>query len=96
MHELAKTWFGDADLNGEFNSTDFVQVFQRGKYETDSIAGWADGDWNGDGVFDSGDFVIAFQDGGYEQGPRTDAVTVPKPGSVVLMIIGMLAVLRTR
>ena len=25
------TWFGDADLNGEFNSSDFVLVFQGGK-----------------------------------------------------------------
>ena len=32
------TWFGDADLNGEFNSSDFVQAFQVGKYEM----GWLD------------------------------------------------------
>ena len=37
VKDLEHTWFGDADLNGEFNSKDFVQVFQAGKYET---AGW--------------------------------------------------------
>ena len=34
VHELKNTWIGDADLNLEFNSNDFVQVFQAGKYET--------------------------------------------------------------
>ena len=34
VRELKNTWFGDADLSGEFNSADFVQVFQAGKYET--------------------------------------------------------------
>ena len=33
VKDLKHTWFGDADLNGEFNSNDFVQVFQAGKYE---------------------------------------------------------------
>ena len=51
VHELKNTWFGDADLSGAFDSADFVQVFQAGKYETGLAAGWADGDWSGDGSF---------------------------------------------
>ena len=39
VKDLKHTWFGDADLNGEFNSGDFVQVFQAGKYEQ----GWIEG-----------------------------------------------------
>ena len=72
--DVKRTWYGDADFNGEFNSSDFVQVFQAGKYEqgwlTESgwavgaLAGWSEGDWNGDGLFDSSDFITAFQDGG--------------------------------
>ena len=89
---LKHTWFGDADLDGQFNSGDVVQVFIAGKYETDAAAGWSEGDWNGNGVFDSSDFVIAFEDGGYEQGPRTDAVAVPEPTSVLLLIPGLIAV----
>ncbi len=34
VKDLKYTWFGDADLNGEFDSLDFVQVFAAGKYET--------------------------------------------------------------
>ena len=45
-------------------------VFQAGKYELNTPATWAEGDWNFDGRFDSGDLVAAFQDGGYEAGPR--------------------------
>ena len=65
---IADTYLGDANLDGEFNSGDFVFVFQAGQYE-DGVANnsvWATGDWNGDTEFDSGDFVTAFQAGGYE------------------------------
>ena len=82
VEEINNTWFGDSDLNGEFNSGDFVIVFGAGEYE-DGVAGnstWATGDWNGDTEFDSGDFVLAFSGGGFEQGPRgAAAATVPEP-----------------
>ena len=88
VHDRLGTWIGDSDANGQFDSGDFVQVFQAGKYETEEIAGWSEGDWNGDRLFDSLDFVIAFTDGGYEQGPRTDVVAVPEPGTWLLLAIG--------
>ena len=89
VRELKHTWFGDADLNDEFDSNDFVQVFQAGKYETALGAGWAEGDWDASGAFGSSDFVVAFQDGGYEQGPRTDAPAVPEPAAWTLLVIGL-------
>jgi hypothetical protein len=57
---------GDANLDGHFNSTDQVLVFQAGKYETGQPATWAEGDWNEDGVFNSSDFVYANQNNTYE------------------------------
>ena len=59
---------GDANLDGIFNSSDFVTIFQAGQYE-DNIEGnstWSEGDWNGDGEFSSSDLVYAFQKGRYE------------------------------
>ncbi len=58
---------GDANLDGLFNSTDMIAVFQRGKYEDDTPknASWEDGDWDGDGDFTSADLVMAFQSGAY-------------------------------
>ena len=93
VHDHAGTWYGDADLNGDFNSSDMVQVFVFGKYETEEDAGWAEGDWDGSGIFDSSDMVTAFADGGYEQGLRTDAV-VPEPMSAILLL-GSLIVIAT-
>ena len=100
VEEIMLTYFGDANLDGEFNSTDFIQVFQRNEYE-DSLVGnsdWADGDWNGDGDFDSSDFVVAFQSGGYETGPRGShsafahaAAIVPEPLSCVWLAYVILA-----
>ncbi len=99
VKDLKHTWYGDADLNGEFDSNDFVQVFQAGKYEQGWVdqwgeihngAGWAEGDWNADGIFDSDDFITAFDDGGYEQGPRTDVAAVPEPSGTLLWVIGLL------
>ena len=90
VHDWKNTWIGDADLSGEFNSSDMVQVFAAGKYETGQSAGWADGNWNCDGVFDSSDMVAAFADGGYEKGLRMDAAAVPEPGTCVILILGQL------
>ena len=67
VQDLMHTKIGDVNLDGVFNSSDLVLVFQRGEYE-DAIVGnssWADGDWNCDGEFSSSDFVFAFEAGGY-------------------------------
>jgi hypothetical protein len=95
--DLKKTWFGDATMDGNFNTTDFVQVLQRGQYE-DGIngnSGWADGDWNGDKDFGTGDLVTALQDGGYEVGPRTAVSMVPEPASSALLTIAMFMLIAT-
>ena len=96
VHDVSRTYFGDSNLDGEFNSSDFVTVFKAGEYEDDieMNSGWAEGDWNGDGDFNSRDFVFAFQDGGYEQGPRVAAV-VPEPSSAFFALLGV-AVLFSR
>ena len=67
IETVLKTSFGDANLDGVFNSADFVTVFQVGHYE-DGLVGnstWATGDWNCDGEFSSADFVTAFRRGAY-------------------------------
>ena len=100
-NDLKNTWMGDADLNGVFDSSDFVIVFGEGKYETGGAATWGQGDWNGDQVFDSGDFVAAFGNGGYEMGempggPNPAAAVVPEPSSLVLILLGGLMILANR
>jgi len=83
--DLRKTWYGDANLDGLFNTSDLVTVFQAGLFESTGDAGWGQGDWNGDSRFNSGDLVAAFQDGGFERGNRPDAAVVPEPSSVGLL-----------
>ena len=90
LHELKNVYVGDANLDSEFNSNDFVQVFQAGKYETALSAGWAEGDWDASRTFGSSDFIVAFQDGGYELGPRTDAAVVPEPAAWTLLVNGVV------
>ena len=92
VKNLKNTWIGDANLDGEFNSGDFVDVFSAGKYETGDLARWNEGDWNGDERFDSGDFIAAFQDGGYELGTRAAVVAVPEPSGWILVSLGLLCV----
>jgi hypothetical protein len=94
LRDLKNTWVGDSDLNGVFDSADFVAVFQAGQYE-DAIAGnstWATGDWDGDKEFTSSDFVFAFVDGGYEQGPRAAVAAVPEPSSWLLALFGLFVI----
>ena len=90
--DLRQTWYGDANLDGEFNSADLVSVFQAGEYEDDIIANstWSEGDWNADGEFDTSDLVAAFQDGGYELGPRAMAMPVPEPSSLWTLVFGFV------
>jgi hypothetical protein len=97
VHDIANTYFGDANCDGEFNSTDLIRVFQAGKYETGNPAVWSQGDWDGNGLFQTTDLIIAFQDGGYEQGPRAAVAAVPEPTSIALTMMGLgLMVVRAR
>ena len=91
IEQLKHTYFGDSNLDGEFNSEDFITVFQSAEYE-DGVVGnstWASGDWNGDLEFDTTDFVAALQTGGYDVGPRSEisaasAAAIPEPGCLSL------------
>ncbi|MCA9212980.1 MAG: hypothetical protein KDB27_07945 [Planctomycetales bacterium] len=95
VNDLKNTWVGDANLDGEFNSSDFVTVFSAGKYEKNEVANWSEGDWTGDLRFNSSDFVAAFQSQGYEQGLRPNMVPEPPSCGIVFIIaVGLFAVAR--
>ena len=87
VEELKGTWIGDADLDGEFNTTDLVGLFQLGKFEKNEIARWGEGDFDGDTRFNTSDFVVAFQDGGFERGPRLGFAPVPEPSSFGALVV---------
>ncbi|MCA9216618.1 MAG: dockerin type I repeat-containing protein, partial [Planctomycetales bacterium] len=92
IRTIADTYYGDANLDGQFNSQDLVAVFQAAEYEDGNNLNstWAEGDWNGDGDFTSRDLVFAFQDGGYENGPLV-SVAVPEPSvSLIGTLLGLL------
>ncbi len=97
VEDLKNSWVGDANLDGAFDSTDFVEIFQAGKFETGNPAKWEEGDWTGDLLFDSSDLVSAFQGGGFELGPRQAVSAVPEPGTSVLLLLGgLVGLIRTR
>jgi hypothetical protein len=67
IESILNTTIGDANLDGVFDSGDFVTIFRAGEYE-DGIDGnstWAEGDWDCDAEFSTGDLVYAFQRGNY-------------------------------
>jgi hypothetical protein len=90
--ELKQTWFGDANLDGVFDSGDLVDVLSAGKYELGLDASWSTGDFDGSGRFDSGDLIVALADGGYEQGPRAAVSAVPEPASFIILSIGLICI----
>jgi len=95
IRDRFQTWMGDVNLDGQFNSADFVHVFAVGKYEDRWAlnAAWTEGDWNADGDFTSSDLEVAFQDGGYEQGPRVAGAAVQEPSSLVLLLVATLGLI---
>ncbi len=88
VSDLYKTWVGDANLDGEFNSSDLVTVLSAGTYEADVDSVWSSGDFDGNGRTTSSDLVAALADGGYEAGPRAAvaAATVPEPSTYLLLL----------
>ncbi len=92
IHEHQASYYGDANLDGHFNSQDLTLVFQTGEYEdlVEDNSGWAEGDWNADAEFTSSDLVVAFQDGGYEKGAGTTVNSVPEPSSLVAIGLGLV------
>ena len=92
VRDLKHTWLGDANLDGEFNSSDLTAIFQSARFETGEPADWTEGDWTGDMRFDTSDLIAAFQDAGYETGPRAIAV-VPEPSHLAAIGMAILALL---
>ena len=67
VENILGTGFGDANLDGRFDSDDLIEVFCGGEY-ADNLEGnstWMEGDWDGNGDFDSDDLLAALQAGGY-------------------------------
>jgi hypothetical protein len=72
IRNILNTDYGDANLDGVFNSGDFVQVFVAGEYE-DRVTGnstWAEGDWDCDAEFTTSDMIVAFVAGAYVDNAR--------------------------
>ena len=90
--DIFHSWIGDANLDGEFNTNDLVNVFQAGEYEDDEDLNstWSTGDWNGDGDFGTSDLVLAFRDGGFEMGPREAVRAVPEPSGFAMLSIALV------
>jgi hypothetical protein len=98
VRDLKNTYFGDANLDGEFDTSDFVEVLAAGQYE-DGQSGNSSrttGDWNGDREFDTSDLVAALQDGGYEQGSRSGVIAVPEPSTFFLTFFAAVLLLLLR
>jgi hypothetical protein len=88
--DLFHSWIGDANLDGQFNSTDLVSVLAAGTYEVDVDSVWSTGDFNGDGRTNSSDLVAALADGGYEMGPRPAVAAVPEPATPTLLVMAIV------
>ena len=101
IKDLYSSWVGDANLDGEFSSSDLVVVLSSGTYEVDVDSVWSSGDFDGDGRTNSSDLVVALADGGYELGPAAavQAAMVPEPSSVLMVAMasfGLAFVARKR
>ena len=68
VEDILQTTVGDANLDGVFNSSDLILIFQAGEYEDQQPGNstWGEGDWDCDGDFTTADLIAAFQRGNYQ------------------------------
>ena len=69
VNDSLGTSVGDINLDGAFDSSDLVLIFQGAQFE-DQLAdnsNWTTGDWNCDGEFTSEDLTYALQKGEYRK-----------------------------
>ena len=97
INKILKTTLGDSNLDGMFDSSDMVTVFQAGQYEDVATgnSGWETGDWNGDLDFTSSDLVAAFRTGSYEAN-NANAQVVPEPSSLFFLLTSLVLLAHTR
>lgn len=98
IEDVLDTFYGDANLDGEFNTSDLVQILQGGQYEDNVLRNsrWETGDFNGDLEFTTSDLVRALQTGAYERGPRAAVAAVPEPASLWMLLLTALPLLVRR
>ena len=87
---------GDANLDGEVNVFDLVEVTGAGAYGEGSPSEWSRGDFNADGLTNVFDLVLVSGAGVYGSGnylPRPPSSTslhaVPEPGLALPLFIGL-------
>ena len=97
VREILDLSYGDANLDGEFDSADLVLVSQAAQYRNDVVGDsvWSTGDWDGDLEFDTGDLMLAFRAGTYER-PKLHAVPESAgTSSVIALLTGLLMISRS-
>lgn len=80
VEDIVGTSFGDANLNGRFDSPDLIRVFSVNEFEDDipNNSTWDEGDWNADGDFTTQDLIVAFARGNYLSASQP----VPEPSRI--------------
>lgn len=98
VQQIFKTTYGDSDLNGKVDFSDFLTI----QNNFGKTGGWAAGDFDGNGVVNFTDFLQLqnnFGFGTFITASQTAALTafaasVPEPASVGLVILGIAALKR--
>ena len=95
VNNIFGTEYGDANLDGMINLTDFNALAANFK----QVGGWAQGDFNGSGFIDMDDFNILSLNFGFgvsEDLGELSLLALPEPASIALLGLGAVALLRRR
>ena len=96
VRDLANTFFGDADMDGDVDFADFLTLSENFGSPDHRSRGWSQGDFDGDREVGFPDFLALSANFGGVAAANASAASVPEPAGLSIALFGILGLIGFR